>query len=43
MKKVKTKPIRTIDLLKKGGGTTPMVGRKNWKLRKFELYSHVLM
>ena len=38
-------PIRTIKLLKKGGGTTPVVGKlfgRNWLLREFELHSNVL-
>ena len=35
-------PIRTIKLLKKGGGTTPVVGRRNWLSREFELHSNVL-
>ena len=35
-------PIRTIKLLKKGGGTTPMVCRRNWLSREFELHSNVL-
>ena len=35
-------PICTIKLLKKGGGTTPIVGRRNWLSREFELHSNVL-
>ena len=31
-----------IKLLKKGGGTTPVVGRRNWLSREFELHSNVL-
>ena len=32
----------TIKLLKKGGGTTPVVGRRNWLSREFELHRNVL-
>ena len=35
-------PMCTIKLLKKGGGTTPMVCRRNWLSREFELHSNVL-
>ena len=37
-----SQPIRSLVLLKKGGGTTPVIGRRNWLSREFELYSNVL-